>query len=401
MGDLPPLRVGLLGQFGIGNLGNEGSLEAVLAFVRRAAPGAEITCITSDPDFVRRIYGINAIQIRNSYIGKLDRLLFRAPQNLREMRRAARQTRDLDVLIVPGTGVLDDFNEPPLGLPFDIWRWTRAAHRNSAKVAFVSVGAGPVTHWLSRRFVIGAARAATYRSYRDKPSDAFMRSIAASLPGDHVFPDVAFSLHAPAHGSSASIGAPVVAVGVMAYYGWSGSAEAGAAVYNTYTDKIAAFVAWLADTGRRVRFTIGKDKDVKTVEDVRAKAVALSPRVADALEPFEAAQNLHDVMAQMASCDIAVVTRFHNLVCALQAHKPTVSLGYAKKNQALLEEMGLGAYSQDVETFDLATLKEHTEAVLANRAALATPIASTVKRYAAELEDQWRLLTPLLTRKPS
>ena len=53
--------------------------------------------------------------------------------------------------------------------------------------------------------------------------------------------------------------------------------------------------------------------------------------------------------------------------------------------------MGLGAYSQDVETFDLAKLKEHTEAVLANRAALATPIASTVKRYAADPKIQQRI----------
>jgi polysaccharide pyruvyl transferase WcaK-like protein len=36
--------------------------------------------------------------------------------------------------------------------------------------------------------------------------------------------------------------------------------------------------------------------------------------------------------------------------------RPTISLGYARKNDVLMEEMGLGEYCQHIETFDVETL---------------------------------------------
>src|ERR671925_41209 len=42
---ISPIRVGLFGLFGNGNSGNDGSLEAMLDFLRQARPDAELTCI--------------------------------------------------------------------------------------------------------------------------------------------------------------------------------------------------------------------------------------------------------------------------------------------------------------------------------------------------------------------
>jgi len=91
--------------------------------------------------------------------------------------------------------------------------------------------------------------------------------------------------------------------------------------------------------------------------------------------------------------DIATVTRFHNLVCALHVGTPCVSLGYAQKNQALLEEVDLGRFSQEVENFDLEILKRHTEKLIAERAAHAAAITRKVADYELQLKAQERLLT--------
>lgn len=395
MSAVRPLRIGLFGQFGIGNLGNEGTLEAMLAFLRERAPEAELVCICTDPEFARATYGIEAEQlqvdgVRDRFGRTLNRVLLGMPARVANFAHALNVARKLDVLFVPGTGVLDDFGATPTGLPYDLWRWCHAAKWTGARIGFVSVGAGPIVHPLSRFLMKGAARCAVYRSYRDLPSKAFVNSIAMRTPQDPVFPDLAFGLPAPQRPARGE-GPLVIAVGVMAYFGWQG--ESGEAIYENYITKVTNYVIWLLAAGHRVRFVIGKDKDTDAVADVQRHLVATAPKMTGGIEPIEPAQNLADVMRQMAGADIAVVTRFHNLVCALHVGTPCVSLGYAQKNQALLEEMGLGRFSQEVETFDLEILKIHTEKLIAERAQHAAAITRKVADYELQLKVQERLLS--------
>jgi len=398
-----PLRIGLFGQFGIGNLGNEGTLEAMLAFVRECAPGAELVGICTDPEFVRATHGIEAVPmqvdgVRNALGRMLNRVLLGMPARIANFAHALNVARKLDVLFIPGTGVLDDFGATPTGLPYDLWRWCHAAKWTGARVGFVSVGAGPILHPLSRMLMKGAARCAAYRSYRDLPSKAFVNSIALRTPQDPVFPDLAFGLSAPTRGAQGE-GPLIVAVGVMAYFGWAG--ENGEAIYENYIRKLTNYVIWLLAAGHRVRFVIGKDKDVDVVADVQNRLAATAPKMTAGIEPFEPAKNLHDVMRQMAGADIAVVTRFHNLVCALHVGTPCVSIGYAQKNQALLEEMGLGRFSQEVETFDLEILKVHTEKLIVERVQHAAAIARKVADYELQLKAQERILTEEFLTMPT
>ncbi|MBI1360390.1 MAG: hypothetical protein GC155_08940 [Alphaproteobacteria bacterium] len=387
------LRIGLLGQFGIGNLGNEGSLEAMLRVLRKRLPEAELICICTHPDIVSKAHGVECTPLKIAGAkGILNRALLGMPGRIANLAHAIRQASKLDVLIVPGTGILDDFNESPLGLPYDLWRWTLGARLGGARVGFVSVGAGPITRSLSRFLMKGAAHRARYRSYRDLPSKAFMKGIARWADMDPVFPDLAFSLPPPRPAPRPAKAPIIVAVGVMAYYGWAGSVRDGREIYEDYIAKLARYVGWLVETGRRVKFVIGKDKDIQAVNDVTRSVLALRASHAEGLEPFEAARNLDDVMAQMAGADIAVVTRFHNLVCALKAGRPTISLGYAKKNEALLTEMGLAEFSQDVETFDLERLKFQTGQLLADRTAHEQAIRRRVGDYAEQLAHQENLL---------
>lgn len=390
-----PFRIGLLGQFGIGNLGNDGSLEAMLSFLRARFPSAKLVCICSDPAFVEHRFGVPAVPLRRpgpsqGFARAANRLLLGMPGRIANIAHAIHVASALDVLLVPGTGVLDDFGERPFGLPYDIWRWSFAAKRAGAKLGFVSIGAGPITRRLSRLFMINAARSADYCSYRDEPSRAFACTVGLGAKESQVRPDLAFSLPAPLRVVSDEA---LVAVGVMAYYGWAGS---GSEIYERYVGKLSAYTAWLLETGRRVRFVIGNDNDTKSVEEVQRRALALAPSRSQQIAPFEPAQNLSDVMRQMADANIVVATRFHNVVCALRAGRPVISLGYAEKNHALVADMGLGAFAQEVETFDLALLQRHTDDLLARGEEYEALISAKVKLYQAELEAQEQALAALV-----
>ena len=188
----------------------------------------------------------------------------------------------------------------------------------------------------------------------------------------------------------------VVGLGVMTYHGWLKDDQRGPEIYRTYLGKLAQFTLWLLDRGYCVRLLTGDTRDRRAVED-------LLMRVAEMADPFPAdrlsaslSSSLHDVLLQIATTDIVVATRYHNVVCALKLGKPTLSLGYAQKNDTLLEQMGLSGFCQNVETFDVALLIEQFSALLADREQHEAQIRRVVDEYMGRLERQDEILTAAL-----
>ena len=110
-----PRRIALLGNFGSDNLGNEASLSALLNFTRRASPDAQITCICRDPNKARVKHAIETAPLRlhtppGVLFRRLNRLLLGLPIATADLvsQPFARCGGD-HAVIVPGTGMLDDF----------------------------------------------------------------------------------------------------------------------------------------------------------------------------------------------------------------------------------------------------------------------------------------------------
>ena len=61
-------------------------------------------------------------------------------------------------------------------------------------------------------------------------------------------------------------------------------------------------------------------------------------------------------MRQMASVDIVVAMRFHNVICSVKLAKPTISIGYAAKHDVLMADMGLSSFCQSGKSLDLDVL---------------------------------------------
>lgn len=367
--------VALFGLFGIGNFGNEASLVAMLRHLRAHRPGTDITAICTYPDRVRRDHAISALPIRrpNEYrrsrhlaVRLLHRFFVRFPREISHWIQAIRFFRRVPNLVIPGTGILDDYAVVPSDLPYALFKWCVAARLAGARVLFLSVGAGPISHPLSRWLMKSAARAACYRSYRDRRSLDFMRSIKFDTAADSVFPDLVFSLPVPERPATPPDPGRknlIVALGVMTYYGWANDAEAGENTFQTYIDKIVRFAGYLLQEGHSIRLVIGEHSDRRAADELQARLPTASIH---SVPPFCAVpqiDSLEDVLREIAAADIAVVTRFHNAVCALMLDKPVVSIGYSDKNDSLLADMGLGAFCQHIDSFDLATLIRQFEEI--------------------------------------
>ncbi len=295
--------------------------------------------------------------------------------------------RRLDLIIVPGTGILDDFNENPFGWPFTMLRWSLAAKLAGTRLAFVSIGAGPVRHPLSRFFIRQASSLSPFRSYRDQVSHDFMKGLGVDSRRDFVSADIAFALPtAPESqldenrlGESQRVG-----IGVMTYRGWRKSAEDGAAIYDGYLGKMTALIGNLLAAGRKVRLLIGDKGDMEAAKDILAR---LGPEEAEKVI-FEPSASLHDLMDQIARTDIVVASRYHNIVCALAMKRPAISVAYASKNDALLHDSGLDAFCHHIESFDPQTVLSQIDGMFEERERLVAGVETGVERYRDRLAQQ-------------
>ena len=356
-------KIAFLGVFGSGNFGNDASLAAMLQFIRRARPDTALTCICPDPENIARAYDLAAIQMSwaglpTLWFQLLNRLLLKLPSRIINFIRAVLHIRRFDLMVVPGTGIFDDFGEGPWGVPFGVFRWCLAARLCGTKIALVSVGAGPIHHPVSRWFMTSALRMASYRSYRDNWSKDYLRSIGFDSDADPVCPDLAFGLETPQQHRRIAGDSLTVGLGIMTYYGWHNDPEAGAATFQGYLGKIERFILGLLERGHNVRLLVGDINDKAALDALLARIRAARPDITSAHLSAPPIASLTDVMTIIASCDVVVATRFHNVVGALALSKPVISIGYAKKNDALLGAMGLADFCQHIESLDSALLEQ-------------------------------------------
>lgn len=402
------MKISLLGQFGSGNSGNDGSLEAMLIYLRALRPDAELVCICSNPVLITARYNIRSMSVGGPLLSSrwakvIDRILLKLPRRIALLFMSTAQLNGFDLMIIPGTGILDDFQEKAFGWPFVVFCWCLVARLCHTRIAFVSIGAGPINGRLSRWFLHSAARMASYRSYRDDYSLEFMRELGLDVSGDRRYPDIAFALSPPYPENNPPLADRLsVAVGVMHYRGWRVNDPLSDAIYDGYIGKISAFVCWLLEKGFRVSLVTGDATDQKALDDVVQRLAKTASKEDLCRVEHGEAKSLHDIMAQICKVDLAVVSRYHNLVCSLKMARPTISLGYARKNDDLMDDFGQAEYCFHIETFSIDELKASFSKLLDERVTIQHQIKTMSERWQNQLIEQQSLLgESLLSRQPT
>ncbi|WP_371656606.1 MULTISPECIES: polysaccharide pyruvyl transferase family protein [unclassified Streptomyces] len=390
-GDETPVRVGVFGLLGSGNLGNDGSLEAVLGYLRAEHPGAVVDALCGGPEVVATRYRIPATRLhwyRGEYrtASRAGAIAGKGLGKLVDVFRTAAWVRRHDVVIVPGMGVLEaTLPLRPWGFPYSLFLLCASGRLFGTRVALVSVGADRIGNRSTRALVRWSARLATYRSYRDTLSRDAMRATGVHTARDKVYPDLAFALPAPSESSTPGL----VCVGVMAFHGGDDDRARAEEIHRSYLDGTTRFVRTLVEDGRPVRLLTGDECDAPVVASI-LDAVD-SPLVTAA----ETA-SLADLMKEMAAADTVVATRYHNLICALKVGTPTLAIGYAAKSDALMDRMGLGAYCHPAREVDADRLLEQFRALEKRSAELRRTLAERNQEVARQLQDQFTDLTTAL-----
>ncbi|MEU4488872.1 polysaccharide pyruvyl transferase family protein [Streptomyces purpurascens] len=389
-----PVRVGVFGLLGSGNLGNDGSLEAVLGYLRAEHPDASVDALCGGPEVVTARYGIPATRLhwyRGEYrtASRAGAIVGKGLGKLVDVVRTAAWVRRHDVVIVPGMGVLEaTLPLRPWGFPYALFLLCASGRLFGTRVALVGVGAAPIGNRLTRTLVRRSARLAAYRSYRDAPSRDALREMGVDTARDEVYPDLAFALPAPRPGAPSVPPGPVC-VGVMDFHGGDDDRARAEEIHRRYLDGTTRFVRALAEDGRPVRLLTGDECD-------RSVVAAILDAVDSPLVTAAEANSLADLMKETAAADTVVATRYHNLICALKAGTPTLALSYAAKSDALMDRMGLATYCHPAREVDADRLLEQFRALEKRSAELRRTLAERNLVAARQLQDQFTALTAAL-----
>ncbi|WP_328861981.1 polysaccharide pyruvyl transferase family protein [Streptomyces sp. NBC_00306] len=395
--DETPVRVGVFGLLGSGNLGNDGSLEAVLGYLRAEHPEAVVDALCGGPEVVAARYGIPATRLhwyRGEYrtASRAGAIAGKALGKLVDAFRTAAWVRRHDVVIVPGMGVLEaTLPLRPWGFPYSLFLLCATGRLFRTRVALVGVGATAIADRPTRALVRRSARLATYRSYRDTQSRDAMRAMGVDTARDEIYPDLAFALPTPPAGGPDGLSVPPgpVCVGVMDFHGSNDDRARSEEIHRSYLDGTTRFVRALAEDGRPVRLLTGDACDAPVV-------AAILDAVDSPLVTAAEAATLADLMKEMAAAETVVATRYHNLICALKVGTPTLALSYAAKSDALMDRMGLDAYCHQAREVDADRLLEQFRELEKQSAELRHILAERNLVAARQLEDQFIALTAAL-----
>jgi polysaccharide pyruvyl transferase WcaK-like protein len=392
-------RVGLFGLLGSGNIGNDASMESVLSYLRAGHPGTVVDAMCIGPGPVRDQYGIEAIPLQwyrkhDQRVSGVTAVPLKVLGKGLDAFRTARWVFGHDVVIVPGMGVLEA--SLPLrasGFPYAMFLLCASGKLFGTKVALVSVGATAVNQRLIRWLFSSAARLACYRSYRDVLSRDAMAQQGLDTTQDPVYPDLVFGLPSP----PANPGDPmIVGVGVMDYFGGNDDRGRSGQIHASYVENMKDFIRWLVDDGRKIRLFVGDRCDDNVVQEILADLREKRPDLGSAWVVAEPVSSFAELTRAMEPVGTVVATRYHNVLCALRLAKPTISLGYAGKNSALMADMGLAGFCQSAGSLDLDRLIGQFQELENRSAQLRQMIADRCEIQAQRIGRQFAELSRLL-----
>jgi polysaccharide pyruvyl transferase WcaK-like protein/glycosyltransferase involved in cell wall biosynthesis len=387
------------GFFGNDNLGNEGTLEAFLAQLRKARPDVAVRCFAVEPEAVRRDHGVEATRLMSYRAGPdqdgVAARVRKGVSRLWDVPRTLHLVRDVDVVVVPGTGALEKQPDVrPWGLPYWLLLVAASCRARGRRMALVCVGADAPPHPLTRRLYRWTVRLCDHTSYRDEMSRAAVRAMGVRGAIGEAHTDLAFLLPAPEPRDPRP---GHVVVGVMTYFGSPEDPASGPLVRDAYVERLTELVTRLLDGGGTVTVVVGDMADLALAQELEEKVGALRPELAPHRVWVSKADDLTSLMEEMQDAEVVVATRYHNVICALKVGRPVVSLRYASKNTPLMTAFGLGAYDQPMEAFDVDRVHRQVARLRAESTSWRGRVTQARDRHVADLEGYLdRLFVDLL-----
>lgn len=410
-GKYSPVKIGILGHVGNKNLGDEAIIAAVVENIKERIPEAHIIGYAINPEDTTARHGIPAFPIRrivtrksninsNAFfvqtensgtvakngLGKRmkDRIkkmprcfrvlkqlrtvigeLSNIPKEILFLRECYRNISGVQLLIIAGSQQVIDYVGGPWAFPYTLFKWSLIARCGNAKVAFLSVGAGPIYTSLGRFFGKKALCFAEYRSYRDGSSLRCVKELGFR-EDSVVSPDLAFSLKVfqSENCQSGQGDNKVVGINPVPFdngKNWIGGSDSA---YRNYIEKLGLFGLWLIGQGYKVHlFPTQLNLDPRVISDIRQ---IMEENISTDLDKHlvdKPIHNLEELLGAISCMEFVVASRYHGHVLAYALNKPVLGIAYQPKTADLMRLMQQEDYVLDLQNLELEEMKRKFRAL--------------------------------------
>ena len=442
------LTIGIFGHYGNCNLGDEAIIEATIENLRVLRPNVQLYGFSINPDDTSQRYNIPAYPIRGFIkkkanvkspdnentpttaqpevevahtqtvhlpsikdrlkkipglglgISLLAKSIWLSREIIEEiifLKASYKIVKELDILMITGSNqFLDNFGGP-MGFPYTLLKWSFLARIAGTKVAYVSVGAGPIYKTASKILIRLALLFSNYTSFRDTPSQALIQSFGFKGKS-YVYPDLAHSviLNDLTHQKSAVAGKRTVSINPMPVYDSRYWYESNDKLYESYVCKLAGFSAELIIKGHPVFLYATQPKDENVIDDILTQVRELGIPEDQVKGMMKKSRDLKTFFENLSETDIAVTTRFHGALLALFAEKPLLAICYYRKTDDLMKEYGQGASSLVFEDMTIDEMMEKFSVLEENYEEEKQKIVEKNKIYRERLDEQYLAILDLV-----
>jgi len=430
--------VGVFGHVGNRNLGDEAIIAAVIENIKERLPDADIYGFTLKPFDTSERHGITAFPIRrlahqavdSSYLSdpmhagdslqiskeslvqkiklrlkgkaRLYSILVQTrdalvnlsgiPSEFKFLIRCYRNLKSIDLLLICGSQQLIDYVEGGgFGHPYTLFKWSLIAKILKTKVAYISVGAGPIRSISGKFFAKKALSCASYRSYRDETSIECVRQL--KIPGGmHLCRDLAFSLKLNKNQIAAEpeAGRRIVGINPVPFYDESSWIGGGRSAYDQLINKLSEFALWLIEDGYTIHlFPTQLILDPPVIEDIRRNMIKIrGPDVKDRIMN-KSINSLDTLITAIAGMDIVVATRYHGVVLSYALHKPVFGIAYHQKTLDLMKQVMQSEYSLTISGLDLDDMKNRFSELKRHKREAVERIKMKTGKWKIQLGDQY------------
>lgn len=391
------------------NQGDDLVVDAVLSALRDRVDDPRLCTVSMYPPAALERHGVTSLAIgavpigesrrnwsmteRSGVVGRVGRIVARGLSEISSAWSAFSELRGYDTLVIAGSGPLED--DP--GCAYRLAKWVVLARLARAKVAVLSVGAGPLEQPMHQRLVRLALRLSHYASVRDHSSARLLERIGWRRPVA-VRPDMGWAwtrLPVPVPVGSGTT-APPRRVGINVMSLNDPRYERGISITEPDWDRFDTYIGKLRDTVERlladgrevVLFSTETQHDVvvrnELVERMRNEGVDHVERLT-----VQEDVSVDGMLAAVRRCDLVVATRFHAALVALATGRPTIALAYHPKTRDLFESLGVESLCLDAEHFTADELLGLVADAPGIWDARRDGVAAGVERLRSELTEQF------------
>jgi polysaccharide pyruvyl transferase CsaB len=370
-------RILVSGYYGFGNAGDEAILSSLLADIRAARPGAEITVVSGNPPDTELEYAVDAV-------------------HWQDVSGIARAAQDADFMILGGGGLFQDHWPPrpgnlltPRHANIDNWAgFALLARLTNTPLMIYGVGVGPLTTQAGRDYTRLACSQAAAISVRDHASLDLLAEAGVDGGRVVVAADPAYLLE-PVPVEPPTSG-PTIAVALRPWgehptrAAWTAEVAGGLDAVVERLDIDLVFIPF--------------QRSVAPIENDGALAAAVCEQMRhiDRTTIARGDYGPSEIAGIFTQAELVIGMRLHSIELAAVSSTPVVALNYDPKVGRAMHDLGLDDLTIELAKLDRLTLADAIVSTFERRNEPMSQLRERLSTVRQRARKTTRLLTDFL-----